>query len=137
MSAIRDAIVKHLQADAAVVAAAPGGIFPGLPPEDPAQVFPFVTVDAQGETAERVFQEISHEAGRYLVKGIDRGTSPANVGALNALIRAALDYADITIAGYGAVGTPVYLSTISYTEEDAGIVYQHEGSVIELWARSA
>lgn len=134
---IRAAIVAKLQADAAVVAAAMGGIWAGLPPEE-AESFPFVTVTTQTPAAvARVFQEVSHEEAVYLVKAIDRSSSAAAAASLAALCRTALDYQDITITGYSLIGKVVFLQAIEFDEVDDGITYQHQGGLFEVYVRAA
>src|SRR5262249_30490998 len=134
MGAFRDAIVKHLQANAGVMAAATK-VFPGLPPEKGA-VYPFITVIAQQpQRGERVFQAVDHEGPTILVKAIDQSTSPKKVGEINRLIRAALnDNAALAIPGYSLINL-MWIEDIEYDEEVDGIIYQHEGSFYLVQAR--
>lgn len=133
MSALLDSIVLKLQADASVTAAATGGIYPGLPPEG-ATSFPFITVTAQSAPRpERTFQNIAFEDATYLVKAIDRNTSPKPVGDLNMLIRASLDGTAVTVTGYDLI-TVIWLQDISMVEEYNGQIYQHEGGLYQIWA---
>jgi hypothetical protein len=135
VSALRSAIVQKLQATGAITALATGGVYPGLPPED-AATFPFISVTAQrAPQAEQVFQEIACEDAIYLVKAIDQSTSPKRVSDLNALIRATLDRATITITGYSSLGA-LWLGNVEFDEEVDGQIYQHEGSLISLMARA-
>ena len=141
MSALRDAIVAHLKADADVLAAATGGIWPGLPPKD-RPTYPFVTVTAQrGDTPERVFRggnavadEIAFEKAVLLVKAIDQSTSPKVASDLSALIRTALDGADVSITDYTLLTVQWQADLPGYSELDAGAHYQHEGALFEIWA---
>lgn len=140
MSALRNAIVLHLQADAAVIALATGGIYPGLPPEAD-QTFPFISVTAQkAPKPERVFrgggtaaQEIAFEDAAYLVKAIDQSTSPADVAAINAAIRTSLDGAAVSVTGYSLL-TVQWMGDVQYDEHQAGQTYQHEGGIYRIWA---
>jgi hypothetical protein len=135
MSALRDAIVKHLQGSAGVTALATGGIYPGLPPEG-AAAYPFITVTAQQAPAgAHVFQETACENAVFLAKAIDRNTSPKLAGQINAAIRAALDRASLTIVGYSSLGI-IWLGNIEYDEEFNGQIYQHEGGLYSLMARA-
>lgn len=127
------AIVMHLQADAGVTALATGGIFPGLPPEGEA-AYPFVTVTAQlAPRPERVFQAIAFEDATYLVKAIDRDTSPKRASDLNAAIRAALDGAAVSVTDYTLVSV-TWMQDVAYPEEFNGQIYQHEGGLYQIWA---
>jgi hypothetical protein len=140
MSALRDAIVLHLQADNGVLALATGGIYPGLPPEAD-QSYPFITVTAQqAPRPERVFRggnavadEIVFEEALYLVKAIDQSTSPEIVGDINAAIRTALDGAVPTVTGYTAMSVQ-WMSDVSYDESANGQTFQHEGGIYQIWA---
>ena len=135
MSALRDAIVLHLQADAAVVAAAPGGIYPGLPPKG-SPAYPFISVTAQkADAANWVFQQVGFEDAVYLVKAIDRSTSPGIAGDINALIRASLNLATLTITGYANMGV-LWMQDVSYDELDDSGHYQHEGGLYSLMAEA-
>lgn len=137
MNAIRAAIVLALQADAGVLAAATGGIWPGLPPEEE-ESFPFITVTTQTPAAaNRVFQEVAFENGVYLVKVIDRSISAKAAADLAALCRTALDYQDLTITGYDLIGKVTWLQSVEYDEEADGITYQHQGGLFEVYARAS
>lgn len=132
MSALRDAIVQHLQADANVAALVTGGVHPGIPTG--VVTFPFVTVTAQrAPTMERVFQGIAFEDATYLVKAIDRSTSSRTVGEITAAIRTALDLASLTINNYTSMGIAC-LGEVQYDELTDGITYQHEGGIYSLMA---
>jgi len=141
MSALRNAIIAHLKADSTVTDAAPGGIWPGLPPKERA-TYPFITVTAmKGDTPERVFRgdgtatsEIAFENATFLVKVIDRNTSPNAAAVINGLIRTALDGAAVTVTGYELL-TCIWAGDIpGYGELDDSTQYQHEGGRYELWA---
>jgi hypothetical protein len=133
MSALRDAIVQHLQGDSTVTDLATGGIYPGLPPESD-QSFPFVSVTAhRGNRPERVFQGIAFEEEFLLVKAIDRSTSPKVVGEINAAIRASLDSATPTINGAAALNV-MWAGDVCYDEQENGQQYQHEGGIYQVWA---
>src|SRR5262249_30427003 len=134
MGAFRDAIVKHLQANAGVMALVTK-VFPGLPPKKDA-AYPFITVIAQrAQRGERVFQAIDHEDATVLVKAIDQSTSPKKVGEINRLVRAALnDNAALAIPGYGLINL-MWIEDIEYAEEVDGVIYQHEGSFYLVQAR--
>lgn len=133
MSALRDAIVQHLQADANIALLVTGGVHPGLPPAKTA-VFPFVTVTAQkAPQMERVFKQVGFEDAVYLVKAIDRNTSSRTVGEINAAVRTSLDLAALTIANHTSMGV-VLISEVQYDELTDGITYQHEGGLYSLMA---
>lgn len=139
MSALRDAIVLHLQADSNVTALATGGIFPGLPAK--AVDYPFVTVTTQSAPKpERAFRgngtvasEIVFEDAAYLVKAIDQNTSAKTVGDINAAIRTSLDGSAITMTGYELVNL-IFTGEVQYDEMANGVTYQHEGGIYQIWA---
>lgn len=140
MSALRNAIVLHLQADGDVIALATGGVYPGLPPESEAE-YPFITVTAQqAPRPERVFgataaEQIAFEDATYLVKAIDRHTSPKTVGEINTAIRASLDGATLEIDGYETLNV-IWVQDVQYDEHEKGAIYQHEGGFYQVWAAS-
>ena len=141
MNALRDAFVQKLQATAAVTTLATGGVWPGLPPEDAAD-YPFITVTAQdAPKPERVFRgggsvadEIAFESATYLVKAIDKSTSPKAVGDINTQIRTALDGQTITVTGYTLINL-IWQGDLGYVEEADGQIYQHEGGLYQIWAK--
>lgn len=142
MSALRNAIIAHLKADAAVVAAATGGIWPGLPPKGRA-TYPFISVTAmKGDTPERVFRgggavadEIAFERAVFLVKAIDKSTSPNAAADIKALVRTALDGAAVTITDYTLLSCEWRGDIPGYSELDDSTQYQHEGGLYEIWAK--
>lgn len=139
MSALRDAIVLHLQADSNVIILATGGIFPGLPTKDVS--YPFVTVTTQSAPKpERAFRgdgtvasEIVFEGAEYLVKAIDQSTSPKVVSDINTALRVSLDGAAISMTGYELVNL-IFAGEVQYDELSNGITYQHEGGIYQIWA---
>ncbi len=133
MSALRNAIIAHLKADAPTVAAATGGIWPGLPPKGRA-TYPFISVTAQ-KPPEGVwtFQQVACEDAVYLVKAIDRNASPKAAADIKALIRTSLNLASLTIEGYDSMGL-LWLREVSYSELDDSGHYQHEGGLYSLMA---
>lgn len=134
MSALRNAIIAHLKADAAVVTAATGGIWPGLPPKGRGG-FPFISVTAmKGDAPERVFQEIAFEGAAYLVKVIDKSTSPNAAAVINGLIRTALDGAAVAIENYTLMNCIWAGNIPGYSELDDATHYQHEGALFQIWA---
>ena len=134
MSALLNAIVQHLQADAAVMAVA-DDVYPKLPPEG--AEYPLITVMAQSApAAERTFGRVAFEDAVYLVKAIDQDSSPKTAHDLNALIRTSLDRATITISGYTSLGIS-WERDIDYTEEFNGQTYQHEGGLYRLMAEAS
>lgn len=141
MSALRDAIIATLQADAPTVAAATGGIWPGLPPKGAATSYPFITVTAQkAPKPERVFRGsgtpadgIALEMATYLVKAVDKSSSPKRASDINALIRTALDGQAITVTGYTSLGL-IWIGGVDYSELEDSTHFQHQGGLYELWA---
>lgn len=144
MSALRDAIVLHLQNDSNVTGAiatarsdagrdtTSPAVYPGLPGKG--VVYPFITVTAQKPPAGNwVFQQVGFEDASYLVKVIDQNTSAKTVGEINALIRASLNLATLTITGYDSMGI-TWMGDVQYDEHDNGVVYQHEGGLYLLMA---
>lgn len=136
MSAVRDAIVLHLQADAAGVMSVATDVYPGTPPEGASH--PLVTVDAhQPPRAHRVFQALDHEDSKYLVKGADKSSSPKRVGDLNRKIRARLDGADISVEGYDTQ-LVAWVEDVEYDEtQPDGSVVRFEGGIYEVMVEPA
>jgi hypothetical protein len=134
VSALRNSIVLHLQADSSVTTLATGGVHHQLPAEDD-QSFPFVVVEQFKPTgAEWTFQGISHEDALYLVKAIDKNTTPARVEAINTAIRASLNLATLAIEGYESMGV-MLMRTVEYPDLEEGGHYQYEGGIYSLMAR--
>jgi hypothetical protein len=132
VSALRDSIVLHLQADANIQALVGQRIYPGLPPEGAA--YPLITITAQrAPVGDWVFQEVAVEDATYLVKAIDRNQSAATVGEVSAAIRTALNLANLTITGYTSLGIS-WLADVHYDELANGLIYQHEGGLYQLMA---
>ena len=136
MAAVRDAIVQHLQADTSGVMALSDSVWPQIPPEG-AAAHPFVTVTAQKAPAGvRVFQQVGFEESVFLVKAIDRNTSPKKVGQIAAAIRARLDDAALSISGQTPLAV-MWLMDVSYHEVDNGTIYQHEGALYYVAAEDS
>jgi len=141
VSALRNGLIAHLKADAGIAAAAPGGVWPGLPPKDRVMDYPFVSVTVdRAREPERTFgktpaEQVAFERERFLVKVIDKGTSPKRASDLNALVQTALDGADVAITGYELI-TVEWKGDIpgGYPDLDDGGQYQHEGGKYEVWA---
>ena len=132
MSALRDAIVTHLQADANILALVNTRVYPGLPPKG--VTYPLITVMAQrAPVGDWVFQEVALEDATYLVKAIDQSASAKTVGEINAAIRASLNLATLDITGYTSLGIN-WLSDVHYDELANGLTYQHEGGLYNLMA---
>ena len=132
MSAMRDAIVMHLQNDAGLSALVDGRVYAGLPPEGAA--YPLVTVTAQTPpTPERVFQQVGFELAVYLVRGCSISTSFAEVDDINAAIRTALDGATLTITGKTERGI-YWQGDYETTELYSGQTYQYAGGFYEVMA---
>lgn len=133
MSALRNAIIAHLKADADIVAAVSSNIWPGVPPEKAAS-YPFITVLVpNGESVLWAFQTVAFEEGVFLVKAVDRSTSPGRAAEIKALIRASLNLAPLEIPGY-ANASVMLVHSISYPEVVNGTIYQHEGGAYSLGA---
>lgn len=141
MSALRDAIVLHLQADANVAPLVGNRIFPGLPAEGSA-TYPFIAITTQRPSQpERVFRgggavtdEIAFEDASYLVKAIDQNTSAKQVGEINAAIRTSLDGAAITLTDYELVSLTWTGDVGPFPELANSKTYQHEGGIYQIWA---
>lgn len=132
MSAMRDAIVLTLQADAGLIALVDNRIYANQPPEG--SQYPLVMVSAQTPpTPERVFQQVGFERAVYLVRGCSISTSPAEVDDINAAIRTALDGATLTITGKTERG--IYWQGDYETHEVYdGQTYQYAGGLYEVMA---
>jgi hypothetical protein len=141
VSALRNAIIDHLKTDAAVVAAATGGIWPGLPPKGRAS-YPFISVTTRrGASPERNFRgagtpadEIAFERATFLVKAIDKNTSPKAASDIKELARTALDGAEVAVTGYTLISCQWVGDIPGYPELDDSTHYQHEGALVEIWA---
>lgn len=135
MSALRDAIVLHLQADSNVTDLATGGIYPGLPPEADQQ-FPFISVTAhKAPAANWAFQQVAFEDAVYLVKAIDRSTSSKVVSDINAAVRASLNLATLTITGYSSMGV-MWIGDVQYDDLEDTEQFQYEGGLYSLMAEA-
>lgn len=133
MSALRDAIVLHLQADSSVTDLATGGIFPGLPPEDEQQ-YPFVSVDQFRKTdVEWTFQGIAYRDGLFIVKAIDKNTSSAAVDDIAAAIETSLNLAALTITGRASMGI-MLVAELEYSDFEDSQHYQYAGGIYSLLA---
>jgi hypothetical protein len=134
MSAVRDAICKHLKADPTVSAIAKG-VHPKLAPES--SKFPLVVVSAQQPpTAIRTFQTVLAEQSIFLVKAIDQSISPKRASDLAAAIRTSLDQANLVIDGQNNLGI-IWIQDVDLVEEYNGQTYQHEGGLYEIYAEAA
>ena len=134
MSAVREAICKHLQADTGA-----GGlmelatdVYPKGAPEGAEH--PLVVVAAhRAPRGHYAFQGLSHEESLYLVKGVDEGTSAARAGEMSRRIRARLDGAELEVEGYG-LQLVSWVQDVEYDETaPEGTKYQHEGGIYEVW----
>jgi hypothetical protein len=136
MAAVRDAIVQHLQTDAGGVMTLVTAVWPQIPPEGEG-LYPFVTVTAQkAPTGVHAFQNGGYEESVFLVKAIDRNTSPKKVGQIAAAIRARLEDAALTISGQSTLAV-IWLMDVSYHEVEQGTIYQHEGGLYYVAAENA
>ena len=133
MSAVREAICKHLQEDAEGVMSVATDIYPKGVPEGGAH--PLVVVKAhRPPRANNNFQGLSHEDSIYIVTGVDEGTSPARAANLKSLIRERLNEAAIEIEGYNTLLVS-WMADIEFEETaEDGTKYQHEGGLYEVWA---
>jgi uncharacterized protein DUF3168 len=133
LSAVRDAIVKHLLADTNVRAVATGGIYPKMPPKGSA-TFPFIEVRAQKPpSGNRVFQAVAFEDSVFQVKACDQYSSPKRAADIAAAVRTSLDQAALTIDGYDNLGI-IWIADIDMVEEGDGLPYHYEGGLYEVYA---
>lgn len=131
MSAVRDAVVLKLQAEAAVTALATGGIYPGTPPEG--ADFPLVMVTSpQPARANRNFQGIAFEDSLLLVRAVTQDTSPAAAADIAAEIRTALHNATLTVTGYSTISV-LWERDFEHEEVAEGRPYKYEGAFYSVW----
>lgn len=140
MSAMRDAILLTLQADASVIALVGSAVYPNMPPEG--ATFPLITVTAKdAPTPERVFRgdgaatdEIAFERATYLVRACVQSTSPALADDINAAIRTALDGIVLTITDATNLNCQ-YVGSYESHEVYESQIYQYAGGFYEIWAK--
>ena len=140
MSALRDAIVQALQADAPVMALATA-VYPDTPPKESPE-FPYIAVRTHKPARpERVFRgggsvtsTIAYEEASFQVKAIDQSTSSATVSDIAAAVRTALDGATLTISGMTALNCEWMGDLGPYDEIAEGRQYQHQGGIYRVWA---
>jgi hypothetical protein len=128
-SAIHEAVTAHLQADAALRAIVPDGVWADVAPPGKTK---FVVVDVFDAADESVFGGRAIESVRYAVRATVLGSAPATVRAAADRIDVLLSDVPLTIPGY------VFMSccrdddqpVIDYVEQnsiDATIVWRHAG----------
>ncbi len=132
MSLVRNAILANLQADngaGGVATLATGGIFPDVAPQGTTPPFVVVSV-RKGEDPTRVFQAIGFEEVELLVRATAKELTPKNAAAINRRVRARLDGAALTIAGYRVESVEWRGNIAGYPEVIDGETHRHEGSRI-------
>lgn len=137
MSVLQSALVLHLQADAAITAHVGQRVYPArIPPKKAA--YPLLLVYAlTGPTPERAYgPEIAFEEAVYLVKVIDEDTSPKTASEILAAVRASLDDAALTIAGYTCQACLWQGDLPAYDTFEDGRYYQHHGGQYYLMAEA-
>lgn len=135
MSVVKSAILKHLQADASITALVGTRIYPGeVAPEGVA--FPLILVTAQkAPKAERVFQGIAFEESLYLVKAIDKDSSPKTASEINQAVRASLESVTLTITGYRCEAC-LWMADVDYSTLESSVNYQHQGGFFYVMAEA-
>lgn len=138
MSAVREAICKHLQEDVgpAGVMGIATDVYPKLAPEGAEH--PLVVVRAQRPPrGHYTFQGLSHEDSFYVVTGVTEDTSPAVASDLKGRIRARLHDAPLVVEGSETLLVS-WVQDVEFTEPDEdGVEYQHEGGIYEVWTEPA
>jgi len=135
MSVVKSAILTRLQTDSTITALVSTRIYPDVAPEG--NTYPFIIVSAQQPPrGARVFQRVGFEESIFLVRGIDKSSSPKNAGAIARAIRTNLEGAALTITGY-ATRSVEWVSGIEYTSFEDGILYQHEGGFYFVMAEGS
>lgn len=134
MSAVKSAILKHLQADATIIALVGSRIYPGdVAPEG--ATFPLILVTmVKGEAPDRVYQRIAFEQGRARIKAMDKSTSPKAAHEINEAVRVSLDGGALTMTGYTVLNVEWMANIPGYTTLESSVHYCHEGSEYEVWA---
>jgi hypothetical protein len=131
-SAIDQAIVGRLSADAALTAAAPGGVWWELAPQDAAT--PYVVITLAEDIDEQVFRGTAYEVTQYAIEAMDDNPSADGVAAAYDRIHALMQDPVFAISGYTllkCLRRRRYRSVI----EDGDQRIQQLGSVYELWAQ--
>jgi hypothetical protein len=131
-SAIDQALVSRLSADAALTTAAPGGVWWELAPQDAA--VPYVVITLAEDVDEQIFRGTAYQATQYAIEAMD--DSPSSSGVMTAYdrIHALLQDPTLTITGYTllkCIRRRRYRSVI----EDGDQRIQQCGGVYELWAQ--
>jgi hypothetical protein len=131
-SAIDQAIVGRLSADGALTAAAPGGVWWELAPQDAAT--PYVVITLAEDFDEPQFRSTAYEVAQYAIEAMDDGPSFAGVSTAYDRIHALMQDPALAITGYTLMKCfrrRRYRSVI----EDGDQRIQQVGGVYELWAQ--
>ncbi len=132
-SAIDNALIALLGADATLLALCPNGVYWG---ESPPGSTRFVIVSFVEEHDEPQFGGRAFEDGMYLVKAVMLSTAGGDIRSAAARIDALLDQQTLTVTGY-SVTDMRRDSRVRQTEDDevdASIRWFHRGGVYKVMA---
>lgn len=130
---ITAAMIARLQADSALRAAMPDGVFFGVAPGGLTR---FVIVSLASALDTPQFQGRAFESLVYLVKAVHLHAQPATVNTAAARVEALLDHQALTATGYGHVSA-MRTDRVQYVEvdqTDPDIRWQHAGGLYEVFA---
>jgi hypothetical protein len=125
-SAIDQALIAKLGADATLLGLMPNGVYWEEAPPNSTR---FVIVSLIDELDARSFEGRSHEDALYLVKAVALSTTNANMAAAAARIDALLEGGTLTAAGYShmAMHRESRLRITEVDDADPSIRWYHRG----------
>lgn len=125
-------VLLKLQADTALAAAAPGGVFQGKAPENTPTPFVSVGYQSPKSRSETVANRSFYSESLIRVKVIDENSSPFRATDVNELIFDLLENQDLTLDG-GAVHDYLAWETDIFQEENTlDRTFQHVGAVYRV-----
>lgn len=131
-SAVDIALLAYLNADAQLLAAAPGRAWMDEVPQ--AATDPHVLVSVESDPDVQQFRGTAYEVHWYAIEALDRSSATTGVRAAYARIHALMQDAAFSITGYTllkCVRRQRYRSAI----EDGDQVIRQLGGIYEVWAQ--
>jgi len=131
-AAVESALIAQLSGDAALHALMPDGVFIDLAPSGRTR---FVIVSLEIHHDNYQFRSAAFEEATYLVKAVERSTSPSNANDAAARIHELLEDVALTIDGYTHMVTE-RLERVVYTDvdpENQDTRWQHRGGRYAVW----
>lgn len=131
-SAIDQALVDTLRADATLTTLMPGGVWMD---EGPAGLTQFIIVSLVSGDDTPIFEGRGVEDVRYMVKAVERSSVPTkNIKAAAARIDALLELGTLTIAGYAfqVMRRESRIRTTEVDDADNSIRWAHRGGQYQV-----